>query len=60
MWLVIRWRESVYFVELMLCQMVAVAGALPLWVAFHQRLEAYDDPRAARRAAFRAAMRRED
>lgn len=60
MWLVIRWRQSVYLMELMLCQMVAIAGTLPLWAAFHHRLEEYDDPRAARRAAFRAAMRRDD
>ena len=60
MWLVIRWRPSVYFLELVLCQMVAAVGALPLWATFHQRLEAYEDPQAARRAAFRAAMRRED
>jgi hypothetical protein len=60
MWLVIRWQSSVYFVVLMLCQLVAIAGTLPLWAAFHQRLEAYEDPQAARRAAFLAATRRDD
>lgn len=57
MWLVIRWRQSVYLLELMLCQGVAIAGTLPLWAAFHQRLQTVEDPQAARRAAFRAEMR---
>jgi len=60
MWLAIRLRPSVYFVELFFCLFVAGAGTVPLWAVFYRRLEEYDDPRAARRAAFRAATRRDD
>jgi len=60
MWLAIRLRPSVYFVELFFCLFVAGAGTLPLWAVFYGRLDEDDDPRAARRAAFRAATRRDD
>jgi len=44
----------------MRCQLAAVAGTLPLWAAFHQRLHEEEEPQAARRAAFLAAPRRDD
>jgi membrane protein YdbS with pleckstrin-like domain len=59
-WLVIRWQPSVPFMELVLCQMVAAVGTMPLWRYFYQRLEAEEDPQAARLAAWKAATRRDD
>src|SRR5512140_3712358 len=59
-WLVIRWQPSVPFFELILCELVAAAGTLPLWRFFYQRLEAPEAPQAARLAAWKAATRRED
>ena len=59
-WLAISWQESVPLIALVCCQGVAAAGTLPLWRYFYQRLEAQEDPQAARRAAWKAATRRDD
>ncbi|WP_224248833.1 hypothetical protein [Hyalangium gracile] len=59
-WLVIRWQPSVPFIEMVLCQLVAAVGTLPLWRYFYQRLEAQEDPQAVRLAAWKAATRRDD
>lgn len=50
-WLVIRWQPSVPFMEVVVCELVAAVGTLPLWRYLYMRLEAEEDPQAARLAA---------